>query len=218
MRILLVLLTLSFTASTASAAALQANIILAETSVVTFDPITFSAGPTIDVYHVVVGNPNSLDVTSLELSFPGTFQNFNSSPLSFSDSSDLPMLGPNKVAESFFVIPAGFSASDVLAVNTIDDETGLSSSYTLPGSTSFIDTGGSAVVAVLSVLEGTTLSADGFNGRASVNGQFENIGGNGCFYLTCPCDFHPNSPDCPEPSTALLIVLGIVGIAVRRCS
>ena len=199
MRILLALFVLSIATTTASAAVLPATIVLAQSNIETFDPRTFTAGPNVDNYHVLVSNPNDGNVTSLELNFPGTFQNFNYSPLSFRDDTRWPTLGPNEVAESFFLLPPGSNGTQ-LAVGTIDDETGLFSSYTLPGDTPLIQASSpGTVVAVLAVLTGTVPDATRFSGRAAIDGAFHDI----------------RFP-VPEPTTAFLALLGVASLALRR--
>ena len=213
MRFFLVLLTLSLTAPTASAANLFASFDLVETNIATFDSVTFSAGPNVDVYHFSICNSFVNDVTAFELSLSGPFVNQNpSAALTFQAGTDLPMLGPHVVAESFFVLPEGFSANDVLAVNTTDGNGLLASTYTLPGTISLADAGERTVVAVLSVPTGPLL--DAFNnstGRGAVYGQFEGI------FALEPLNSLPEG--ClPEPSTALLCLIGMAGIVVRRRS
>ena len=209
MRILLVLLVLSSTYSVASAAPLIGSIDLVETNIPTFDPVSFTGGPNIDVYHVSMCNPNVGDVTVLDLSFPGVYENRSPSALTFKAGTDLPMIGPHTIAETFFVLPEGFSANDVVALDTEDSSSLLKSGYLLHGPFSLIGGGQStSVIAVLSVPTGTTPDINSFVGRGAVNGRFE-------FYLPYRPD---HFPECPEPSTVLLAAFGVASFTVDRRS
>lgn len=183
--------------SGADAASLTTELIKAKSNVVTFDPNTFSPGPNVDVYHFVVGNHNNaFPATSLSFDLRGSFVNMNTSPVSFKSNNPLPNLGPNTVAETYFVVP---DPSKILAVGTIDNNNQLASSYTTQGGAALIPARGEAVVAVLSVAAGSPTPMIPFlAGYAAVNGVLEKIGG------------------FPEPTTGVLAGLGLLAAAARR--
>ena len=203
MRTFLSILVLTFVlasgARTTSADDLIGWSVLVESNLQSFDPVAFRPSVFFDVYHIVVHNPNVGGVTSLELDFSGHFLNEGSHALSFRPDSDLPRLGPNVIAESFFVLPDIFSVSDVLAIGTIDHREVLSSSYILPRG-SLLDGGSTATVAVLSVNAGYDApDVTRFSGRAAIDGAFHDI----------------RFP-VPEPTTAFLALLGVASLALRR--
>lgn len=182
----------------ADAAQLSPMLLKAESNVVTFDPFVFGPGPTVDVYHFVVGNyANDFPATSLSIDLRGSFINMNTSPISFKSNNSLPTLGgPNTVADTYFVVP---DASKVLAVRTIDSSTQLASSYTTQGGATLIPARGEAVVAVLSVLAGSAPPRFPYlPGYAVVNGALERIAA------------------LPEPTTCVLAGLALVGAVARR--
>ncbi len=204
MRTLFALLIVAATASFASASTVLGTIVQVETNIATFDPNTFGPGPNVDVFQLVVSNPHAGGATSVELAITGSFVNLNAgAALTFKAGTDLPTLGPNTVGESFFVVPDGFTAGDILGVNTSDDGSTLASSYTLPGTTPFVPGDGQAVLAVLSVETGSTTAlalAQGTVGVVAIDGELHTLS------------------FIPEPSTAILAMLGLVGVAARRRS
>ena len=209
MRTFLSILVLTFVlasgARTASADDLIGWSVLVESHLESINPSAFRPSFFFDVYHVVVHNPNAGDAIALELDFPGKYfsEFFQFYETAFEDGTNLPMLGPNPVAESFFVLPNGFAESDVLAIDTIDDSWVLSSSYSLPGGVSLIDGGSTATVAVLSVLTRAWWPShipdvSLFSGRATIDGVAHDI-----IFV-------------PEPSAAILLVFGMASFALRR--
>ena len=196
MRTLLALLVLSITPQVVLAAPIIGTLDLVETNVETFDPSTFTAGPTIDVYHVVLNNPNASGVTGFELSFPGLFENRSAgSPLQYKRGADLPTLGPNIVAESFFVVPDVWPLDIIFVTEFLPPFDGLRGS--MVGSSDL--PAGWHTIAVLSVLAGSSApDITNFVGQAWVNGGLQDI------------------VFVPEPSTVLLTLLGVAGFAVRR--
>jgi hypothetical protein len=183
----------------ANAATLTGSVVKAQTNVVTFDPNTFGPGPNVDVYHVVVENPNAILADSIGLSLTGEFQNFASAPLTFKANTSLPTLGPNTVAETFFVVP---NPATILGVNTVDSSTALASNFTSQGGGNFIAAGGSSILAVLSVPTGSpALTGAGWTGNAAVGGVLETIS---------------FAPVIPEPTTCVLAGLALAGAAARR--
>lgn len=186
---------LCFVATAALAAPLAGSVALVQSGVDTFDPGTFLPGTIVDVYEVTVENPNAGDATSLEFAFPGDWVNNQSGGLTFQDSNALPVLGPYTVADTFFVLPTGTSD---LAVDIVDDNTMLQASYTVEGEVALVPAGGSVVVAVLSVPTGGEVDAASFVGAAAIGGELEEV-----LFI-------------PEPSTALLAGLALVGFLARR--
>ena len=170
---------------------------LVQENVATFDPGQFVPGPNIDIYHLTIENFGASNVTSLELVLPGNWLNLSVPPFSFKDSPDIPMLGPNTVAETFFVLPPGTTP---LAVDVVDTSSQLSAAYTVAGSTPLVPAMGSSVVAVLSVLTGEEVDLSGFLGQAAVEGQGD------LEPIVC----------IPEPSGATLLIVATVGLARRR--
>jgi hypothetical protein len=184
----------------ADAAALHPHRVLAASNVATFDPNIFGPGPAVDVYHLIVENPNAFPATSLALNLTGPFVNLGAPAVSFRNSAELPALGPNKVAESFFVIPTDKTIAQVLAVNTQDSNGVLSTSFTIQGGANLIPAGGSSVVAVLSIPVGSSLpSRFSWSGEAVVNGVLQRIEFRG-----------------PEPTSCVLAGLALMGAAVTR--
>lgn len=184
-------------ATVATAAPLTTKLIKAQTNVATFDPNTFGPGPNIDVYHLEVTNPNSILADSIGLSLTGEFQNFAAAPLTFKNNTSLPTLGPNTVAETFFVVP---NPATILGVNTVDSSTALASNFTAQGGGNFVAAGGSSILAVLSVPAGSLEpSMQGWTGNAAVGGVLEDI-----------------QFGIPEPTTCVLAGLALVGAATRR--
>jgi hypothetical protein len=183
----------------ATAAPLRGSLVKSESNVATFDPNIFAPGPAIDIYHVVIENPNASATTSVGLTLDGSFINLGAPAVSFRNSAALPTLGPNKVAESFFVIPADKTTAQVLAVNTEDTAGVLSTSFTIQGGANLIPAGGSSILAVLSVAAGSPEPSQlNWTGNGAVNGVLEAI------------------QFIPEPTTCVLAGLALVGAAARR--
>ncbi|MEO0531210.1 MAG: PEP-CTERM sorting domain-containing protein [Planctomycetota bacterium] len=194
-------------ATAASAEPLISTFVLSEQNVETFDATTFTAGPNIDIYELVLDNsPNINDVISLELDLclsPGTLLNLSGSEITFRDQVRYPIFGVSRIAESFFVIPSGTS---LLATNVIDTDFRLRASWTVAGGTPLIPAGGEAVVAVLSVPTGTPIELlRNPWGRAVISGRFESIGPIGPVFNHC----------VPEPGSLLLIAIGIVSVSAQ---
>lgn len=186
-------------APTAAAQDVGVCVDLVMSDVESFDPAIFGPGPRGDVYHVRLTNKGSIDVTSLELSLNGPFVNFASGNPLFRSDSDLPMLGPNTVLDTFFV------AENPLFVDAIDEGGVLQASFTQAGGSPLVPAGGDAVVAVLSMPVGATLDFGTWTGRAAIGGQFEEF-----FFLDGP-------HECvPEPSAACLLFASLAGAATRR--
>jgi hypothetical protein len=112
-------------------------------------------------------------------------------------STGLPMLGSRLIAETFFNLPSGLAP---LAIDTIDNNTTLSSNYTVAGDVALSPAHGSAVVATLSLLAGVELDSSTWSGQATVGEMFE------------PIVF----VQIPEPSMVLLASLALVGFVARR--
>lgn len=198
---LIALIALLSSGALATAAPLRPSLIRDSTDVATFDPRIFAPGPNVDVYHLVVENPNPHPVTSLSLSLTsdGAFINQGVPNLSFRNSVRSPLLGPNVVAESYFVIPSNLSTALVLAVNTVDTADLLATNYAIQGGAELIPAGGSSVVAVLSIVTGSAVpDMSGWMGQAVINGVLERIA------------------FIPEPTTGVLAGLALVGAARRR--
>lgn len=176
--------------SVASAVALDGRYELRTADIPTFDPVEFAPGPNVDVYDVIVSNSNDGDATSLELALIGDFQNFGTR--TFNPDGELQMLGPNTVADSFFVV------ANELAVEPVDQDGVLSASYTISGGGVLVPAGGEALVAVVTVPTGVSIEAALSGGRAAIGGAFEAV------------------QFIPEPSTAILAGLALVGFAARR--
>lgn len=188
--------------NTCDAVSLAGSAILRSSNIETFDPSTFGPGPNIDVYELIVSNHNDGDVTSIELDLcfaAGTLQNFGNR--TFSSDSVLPLLGPNTVADSYLVV------SNELAVDVVDTDSRLRAAYTTSDGGVLVPANSEALVAVLSIPAGASINLlRNPWGRAAIDGQFENIG-----YLIDAFDH------CvPEPSTALLLLLALSGVACRR--
>jgi hypothetical protein len=195
LRLLALSVLLSYS-TVACAAPLFPTLVKASTNVATFDPVTFGPGPNVDVYNLVVTNPNPYPATSIGLSLDGDFINLNSTTLTFKANAELPTLGPNKVAETFFVVP---DPSKILAVGTIDTDDALASNFTSVGGLTFVPAQGSSIVAVMSIAAGSP-SPDGWRwtGNAAVNGVLVPIAA------------------FPEPTAGVLAGLALVGAAARR--
>lgn len=135
----------------------------------TFDPATFGPGPNVDEYVVLLTNPNEGDVTSVELTLRGDWQNF-SGMLTFKADGQFPYLGPNFVADSFFVV------KNQLALDVIDGGGVLQAAFTIAGG-GVIVPGGSdgTLIAVVYVPTGTTIYPGLSFGRAAINGAFVDI-------------------------------------------
>ncbi|MEO0529127.1 MAG: hypothetical protein AAF266_00985, partial [Planctomycetota bacterium] len=180
---------------------------LHQPTVATFEPDAFVDGPSIDIYHVEVANPNMADVTSLELELRGSWINYDYTSVALQAGTALPILGPHRVAETYFVYPGNAPAAP-LAVNVIDTDELLSASYTFSGDEALIAAGETEVVAVLSVAAGTD-PVPGLLpvfGRAVVGGVFECVGYPGdCFPLV----------QHPEPATFVLACLAIASAGRR---
>lgn len=195
------------TASPGLAEHLTVAVRLAEANVETFDPDAFADGPVIDAYHVELTNPNRAAVSSLQLELVGDWLNYSSGGVSLRAEAALPVLGPFRVAETYFVYPGDAPAAP-LAVEVVDTDELLSASYTFSGDQALIEAGETTVVAVLSVPAG----ADAVSGllpvfgRAVVDGVFECVGYPGdCFPLV----------QHPEPSTLVLASLALAAVCRR---
>lgn len=190
---------IAFAATSAFALDLPASVDLVQSGVATFNS-DLTPGPAVDVYHVTVSNPNASDATAFNMSLTsaGLFVNNNPGGLTFSQTgTDLPAIATFTFGESFFVLPAG----QILSVGDVDTASELATDVTLAGTTALIPGSGSAVVAVLSVPAGTQLDQSGFSGNAAVDGAFSAI---------------TFGEVIPEPSTALLAGLALVGFVARR--
>lgn len=136
----------------------------------TFDPATFTAGPNVDQYEVLLTNPNEGDVTSIELRLLGDWQNFVQGGLAFNTEAHLLTLGPNTVAESFFIV------DNPLAVDVVDGGGVLQASYTIAGGGVIVPGNSDGTLAALvSVPTGTTIFPGLSLGRAAINGAFVDI-------------------------------------------
>jgi hypothetical protein len=200
---LIALLSILSCGGAACAAPITATLVVAAANVATFDPNLFAPGPAVDVYNLVAANPNPYPVSSIGLSLNGDFINLGLPSMAFKAGAELPTLGPNKVAETFFVVP---DPSKVLAVGTIDSNGSLASNYTTQGGATLIPAQGSSVVAVLSLAAGSPFpSMAGWTGNAAINGVLEP----GWIFLT-------SLPPFPEPTSGVLAGLALVGAAARR--
>ena len=196
--LLLSALALSASAATPARAVLATALMQVETNVPTFDPVAFGPGPNIDVYHFVLKNFFDSPVTSVQANLPGEWVNRNVPELTFKNGVGLPALGPNLVAETFFVVPDGRTPAQILPVNVVDNSTALAAFYTLQGGGVFVPARGNAVVAVLSTPTGVSPDPSFFSIAAVVDGQLER-----------PLPW-------PEPSTGLLAACGAALAATRR--
>jgi hypothetical protein len=195
--ILAVVILLSMTGP-ATAGNLLAIVNQDSTNVPTFDPSTFMPGLNVDVYEVVVFNPNDDDATALEIALFGDFVNQGVPSIAFRrhDSDRLPWLGLNLVADTFFILPSG--ADFPLAVDIVDTNAQLSASWTVAGDVALAPAAGSAIVANISVPTGVPIDMSNWSGRAVVDGRFEEI------------------RFIPEPTSALIAGLALVSFVMRR--
>ena len=183
-----------FAATSAFAAPLSGSLTTLALGVAATDPTTF-APVAADFYAVTVDNPNAADATSITLSLPHTAAAIG---LQTRDGAAVPPTGgPFTFADSFFVSPTG-TATDLLGVAQTDSAVLLEGSYTIAGGGVFVLAGGSADLAVLAVPAGTPVDPLALSGEAAVGGVLE------------PINF------IPEPSTALLAGLALVGFVARR--
>jgi hypothetical protein len=183
------------------------SVYLAASDVATFDTSTFSPGPAVDVYHVSLCNCLSTAIGSLEARFVGDFVNNESVlGLTFKETPDLPMLGPNIIADTYFVTNEDLSS--LLALQPVDDGSTLYAAYTFAGAAEVVPVNEERVIAVLTVLAGSPAltSANVDLLRTAVGGVFgpDPVFGAGPF--TC----------IPEPTTCVLAGLALVGPAARR--
>ncbi|MEO0531212.1 MAG: hypothetical protein AAF266_11660 [Planctomycetota bacterium] len=184
----------------AEAAPLIGNLELVEEDLVTFDPIV-SPAPIIDVWHVSLTNPNLFAVDDVTMRLEGPLIDFLRPDFLYAETTDLPTLGPNPVAESFFVLPAG----DPPVEPDVRDDWAGSNFIALPRGevmrrrTPFMEPGETITIAVLSIPTGSTLDLSGFSGEAFFD--------NG---TSAPIRF------VPEPSTACLTVLLVAGLSDQR--
>ncbi len=185
------------------------SIRLAQTNVANIDPTTLAPAEPVDVYHVSLCNCNPLPVRALQIGFEGDFVNNDTdSGVTFKETADLIDIGPYAVADSFFVVNDDVSLVLAVSSYTIDDGNALRSAYTLAGAPTLIPAMAERVVAVLSVPAGSpALDASIVRQPAAdVGGQFSN-------FVFLP----DNSTPCiPEPTTAALAGLALVGFAARR--
>ena len=168
----------------------------------TTNPLVFDGA--YDVYQITAENPNAADATSLELSlnaaaFGGAFIQAASGSEIVKGGAELGDLLGFENPDTFFVVPVG--PDILLAPGTgVDTANRLAGSYTVAGDTALIPSGGSAVIATITVPGATpTLGVTpgwALTGRASAGGEFVSV------------TFYP-----PEPSSATLGLIAAVGIA-----
>ena len=133
--------------------------------------LVFAAGGDVDTYEFQVTNTGG-DATSVELFFGGNFFQIAGAGAAFRDTSGIPNFFGNDFPDSFFVLPG---SANVLAAGTVDTETELSSSFTLPGDTAILPGGGAVTpIAFLTVPSGDA-GPTFQGGRAAIGGAFEPI-------------------------------------------
>ena len=158
-----------------------------------------------DVYHITATNRNAVDVTSLELDlsaadFGGAFVQATSAGEIVKAGAELGDVLGFENPDTFFVVP-DVGADILIAPGTgVATADRLAGAYTLAGDTALIPSGGSAVIATITVPGGVPLitSLPAPLGLAAVAGQFVHVG---CV---------------PEPSSAALTLIAIAGLATRR--
>ena len=150
-----------------------------------------------DVYNVEVSNPNDAPATSLELTLPLTDAINTVDNNNFSNSADLPVVFGFTAPDTFFVIPSDQLVADVLAVEVEDSDSILSAGFTVAGGAELVPAQGSAIVATIAVPTGVAVDLPVVIGEAAVGGMLEIVG-------------------VPEPTTALLAGLSLVGFGFAR--
>ncbi|MEM9295024.1 MAG: PEP-CTERM sorting domain-containing protein [Planctomycetota bacterium] len=175
--------------STQTYAQFTGEFVLLQDNVVTIA----GTGPTIDVWGFQVNNGSAFDIFTLEISFSGNFLN---GPASTSAT-----VGISEPAPGVFFAETWFTGNGqeipITPSEIIDDGTELSGPVGIVGSP-WIPAGASAVIAVFSVADGTTLGIENFNSAvATIDGQLI-----------------PLTP--PEPATGALLALAIPAVARRR--
>ena len=155
-----------------------------------------------DVWGVYANNPNAGAATSLELTFAGDFFDLGGTTF-LNNQSDPgnPQVFGNEAPDALFVLPDAVDPADVLAVETTDSTSLLTSSYTVAGGADLIPGSSENVpVAVISVVSGTAFDIQDIfqEGRAAIGGEFATV------------------VAVPEPTTALLAGLALVGFVARR--
>lgn len=185
-----------FVSAVANAAALRGSVVLERSNLDTFDLDQFTNSLFIDVYKVIIDNPNASPVTSIGLYMSGDFLNVDTFNLTFSFSPNFPYTGPIYLAQTFFVVP---DPASIRAVDVIDNSTTLAASFTDQDGATFVPAMGSSILAVLSVAAGSpTPSMANWTGNAAINGVLEPI-----LFV-------------PEPTACVLAGLTLVGFTARR--
>lgn len=199
---------LAFVASFASAEALRGVVEFQGTQTLA-DPTTF-ADVEVDVYNVVVTNPNAFNVYTFSLDLPSEGAPYFASTQSV--GTGFPQLGPFTVADSFFLRNAAAPGGAVNPIGIADSASGLSGTVTVlaadptngnapvdDAARIAVGAGGTSALAVLAVPAGSSaITGASFSGTAVIDGSLEQI-----VFI-------------PEPSTALLAGLALVGFVARR--
>lgn len=152
-----------------------------------------------DVYNIVAVSELGDAATSLELRLEGNF--ITAGGRAIKSGAALPVVFGQIAPDSFFVIPEGVNESNILAApgTTEDTEGVIASSFTVSGDVQLIPGDGTpTVIATISVPAGAGFELPEVLGRAAVAGGFVPVFG------------------VPEPSTAILAGLALVGFAARR--
>ena len=192
---------LAFVASAAVAAPLAGSVALTQSNAPLFDFNTFSFVNG-DVYTVSVTNPaENNDVSAIGLDLPnaaGTYLNNGNTAV---NPGPLAVAGPNSVADTVFISPV--PTADLLGAGLVDTASQFTVNYAIAGGGVFVPSGATVAVASLVVPAGS--AAPDFSAFA---GNVEFTLGTG--QAGEPIQF------IPEPSTALLAGLALVGFVARR--
>lgn len=146
-----------------------------------------------DIYSFTLTSEDG-NITSLNLTFTGNLVNEGPDgglgTVTFRDDPAIPQVITFEFPESFFVVPTG-QTTNVLSVDTLDNNSSLASAYTLQGGGILVNQNNPTIVATLSVATGDAAPVFA-GGQAVVNGNLVDI--------------------VPEPTTALclLLTLGLI--------
>ena len=181
------------------------SVALTQSNVSLFDFNTF-AFVNADVYTVTVENPNTSAIIAIGLDLPNAAGTYLNNGNTATNPGPLVVAGMNSVADTVFISPV--PTADLLGTGIVDTASQFTVNYAIAGGGVFVPAnGGTAAVASLVVPTGATLDFTAFSGTAWFEldeNSMPTFPGQAIFDLI------------PEPSTALLAGLALVGFVARR--